>query len=137
LITLEVDPEHARVAGINIALAGLSDMVDIRVGPAIETLPKLLSENRGPFDFVFIDADKPSNADYFQWAMRLTRPGSVIIVDNVVRHGEVIDAKSDDPRVIGTRKFNEILASDTRVSATTIQTVGSKGYDGFAMAVVN
>lgn len=137
LTTLELDPTHARVASVNIALAGLADIVDIRVGPAIETLPKLLAENQGPFDFVFIDADKPSNAEYFQWAMRLTRPGSVIIVDNVVRHGDVIDATNDDPRVIGTRKFNEVLASETRVSATTIQTVGIKGYDGFAIAVVN
>ncbi len=137
LITLEAEPMHVEVARTNIARAGLADLVDIRLGPALETLPRLLAEGLGPFDFVFIDADKENNADYFDWSLKLTHPGSLIIVDNVVRKGAVIDADSDDSRVLGVRRFFEMLAAEPRVSATVIQTVGSKGYDGFAIALVN
>ena len=137
LITLEAEPMHVEVARTNIARAGLADLVDIRLGPALETLPRLLAEGLGPFDFVFIDADKENNADYFDWSLKLTHPGSLIIVDNVVRKGAVIDADSDDSRVLGVRRFFEMLAAEPRMSATVIQTVGSKGYDGFAIALVN
>lgn len=137
LVTLEAEPRHAEVARSNIARAGLADVVDIRLGPALETLPQLVSEGLGPFDFVFIDADKENTADYFVWSLKLTRPGSLIIVDNVVRKGAVINADSDDSKVQGVRRFYEMLAAEPRVSATAIQTVGSKGYDGFAIALVN
>jgi len=137
LITLEADPKHAEVAHANIARAGLANLVEVRLGPASETLPRLAAEGSGPFDLIFIDADKPSYPDYFRWALKLSRRGSVIIADNVVRDGAVIDPASDDPRVQGMRRFNEVLAAEPRVSATEIQTVGSKGYDGFALAVVN
>ncbi len=136
LVTLEVDPDHAAVARANIALAGVGGLVELRLGPALETLPQLLDEGRGPFDLVFIDADKPSIAEYFSWAMRLSRPGTVIIVDNVVRDGKVVNAASEDEDVQGVRRFNEKLSSDPRVVAVEIQTVGSKGYDGFAIALV-
>jgi predicted O-methyltransferase YrrM len=136
LVTLEADPRHAEIARGNIAAAGLADVVQLRVGRAIQTLPQLAAERAGPFDLVFIDADKPSTADYFAWAMRLTRRGSLIVVDNVVRKGKVIEADSDDANVQGIRRFNEALAREARVSATAIQTVGSKGYDGFALALV-
>jgi predicted O-methyltransferase YrrM len=134
LTTLEFEPKHAAVAVANIATAGLSNRVDVRVGPAIRILPTLVGE--GPFDFVFIDADKVSTADYFQWALRLTRVGSIIIVDNVVRDGAIIDACSTDEGVQGVRRFNDLLIKEPRVSATAIQTVGSKGYDGFTLALV-
>ncbi len=137
LVTLEAEPKHAEVARANIARAGLANFVDLRLGLALETLPQLASEGLGPFDLVFIDADKPSTAEYFAWALRLTRQGSLIIVDNVVRKGAVVDEHSDDPSVQGVRRFYEMLAAEPRVSATAIQTVGSKGYDGFAMALVN
>lgn len=136
LITLEVAPTHAEVARANIAAAGLADIVELRLGPALETLPQLAEEGGGPFDLIFIDADKAGTPDYFTWALRLARVGSLIIVDNVVRGGAVIDAASDDPSVQGVRRFNELLAAEPRVSATEIQTVGSKGYDGFAIALV-
>jgi predicted O-methyltransferase YrrM len=136
LITLEADPKHAEVARSNIARAGLAQVVELRLGPALETLPRLAAEGAGPFDLIFIDADKPGYPDYFRWALKLSRRGSVIIADNVVRDGAVIDPASDDPRVQGMRRFNELLAAEPRVSATEIQTVGSKGYDGFALAVV-
>jgi predicted O-methyltransferase YrrM len=136
LITLEADPKHAEVARTNIARAGLADVVELRLGPALETLPQLAAEGRGPFDLIFIDADKQGYADYFAWALRLSRRGSVILADNVVRDGAVIDPASDDPRVQGVRRFNELLAAEPRVSATAIQTVSSKGYDGFALALV-
>ena len=116
--------------------AGLADVVELRVGRAIETLPQLAAERAGPFDLVFIDADKPATADYFAWALRLTRRGSLIVVDNVVRKGEVVEADSDDANVQGIRRFNEARPREPRVSATAIQTVGSKGYDGFALALV-
>ena len=136
LITLEVNPHHADVARANFARADLGDIVELRLGPALQTLPELATENRGPFDFIFIDADKPANADYFTWALRLSRPGSVIIVDNVIRDGAVIDFASKDEDVQGVRRLNELIAAELRVTATTIQTVGSKGYDGFTMALV-
>lgn len=134
LVTLEFDPAHAAVARENFAMAGLSSRIDLKVGRAIDNLPGLEAE--APFDLVFIDADKPSNPDYLAWALKLTRPGSVIIGDNVVRDGAVADASSTDPRVIGTRRMFEMMAAEPRLTATAIQTVGSKGYDGFALAVV-
>ena len=136
LITLESEASHVAVARANISRAGLADVVEVRHGLALETLPRLEAEGRGPFDFIFIDADKPNNPNYFAWALKLSRRGSVIVIDNVVRDGAVIDATSSDANVQGVRRLNEMLASEPRVSATAIQTVGSKGYDGFAMALV-
>jgi predicted O-methyltransferase YrrM len=136
MITLEADARHAAVARANLSRAGLSDTVDLRLGAALETLPKIAAANEGPFDFTFIDADKVSTPEYFSFALRLSRPGSIIVVDNVVRTGAVIDAASADASVQGIRKFNEMLSTDKRVTATAIQTVGSKGYDGFAIAMV-
>lgn len=136
LITLEAEPRHADVARANIARAGLSDVVQVRLGRALDTLPQLAREGAGPFDFIFIDADKVNIPEYFDWSLKLARPGSVIVVDNVVRRGNVIDAASTDANVQGVRRFNEQLAKTERVSATTIQTVGSKGYDGFTLALV-
>lgn len=136
LITLEFDPKHAEAARANLARAGLTAVVELRVGRALDTLPQLAAEGRGPFDLIFIDADKPGTADYFVWALKLSRRGSVIIVDNVVRKGAVADAASDDPNVQGMRRFLDVLAAEKRVNATVIQTVGSKGYDGFALALV-
>jgi predicted O-methyltransferase YrrM len=136
LITLEADPRHAEIARANLAHAGLTDSVQVRLGRALDTLPQLAAEGRGPFDLVFIDADKVNNADYFAWALKLTRRGSLIVVDNVVRNGAVLDADSDDPSVQGVRRLNAMLAAEPRVTATAIQTVGSKGYDGLAIALV-
>jgi predicted O-methyltransferase YrrM len=136
LITLEFSPKHAEVARANIARAGLGDAVEVRVGRAIDSLPQLAAEGRGPFDLVFVDADKESTPEYFEWAMKLTRPGSVIIVDNVVRSGAVADPAKDDAGVRGIRRFTDMLAAERRVTGTVIQTVGSKGYDGLAIAVV-
>jgi predicted O-methyltransferase YrrM len=136
LLTLEVDPQHAQVASTNISRAHLSGVVDLRVGPALEILPRLAAEGHGPFDLIFIDADKPSTPEYFLWALKLSRPGSLIIVDNVIRKGSLIEADSADPAVQGMRRFIELLAAEPRVTATAIQTVGSKGYDGFAIALV-
>ena len=136
LITLEFEPKHAEVARANITRAGLADVVELRVGPALETLPQLATERRGPFDFIFIDADKANYPGYFQWALKLSRPGTVIVADNVVRKGAVIDATSNDPLVQGVRRFHELVAAEPRVSATAIQTVGSKGYDGFTLMIV-
>lgn len=136
LITLEADPKHAAVARANLARAGVADRVEVLVGKALETLPGLAARGRAPFDLVFIDADKENNAAYFQWALKLTRRGSLIITDNVVRDGRVIDATTDDPSVQGTRRFFDALAAEPRVTATAIQTVGSKGYDGMAIALV-
>jgi predicted O-methyltransferase YrrM len=136
IVTLEADDSYAEVARANIERAGFADVVDVRHGAALDLLPGLEAEGAGPFDFVFIDADKQHNAEYFAWALKLTRPGSVIIVDNVVREGHVIDTNSADPSVLGVRRFAEMLANEPRVSATALQTVGSKGYDGFVLAVV-
>lgn len=136
LITLEADASHAEVARANIERAGLGGTVELRLGRALDTLPQLAAEGRGPFDLIFIDADKQHNPDYLTWALKLSRRGSLIIADNVVRHGAVVDAASDDPSVRGVRRFIELLAAEPRVSATVIQTVGSKGYDGFVIALV-
>ncbi|HUN62026.1 MAG TPA: O-methyltransferase [Candidatus Sulfotelmatobacter sp.] len=136
LLTLEAEARHAEVARANFERAGLTHCIEVRLGPALDTLPRVAVEGRGPFDLLFIDANKSAITEYFDWALRLSRPGSLILVDNVIRDGEVIDAESDDPDVQGVRRFNVRLAQETRVSATEIQTVGSKGYDGFAMAVV-
>lgn len=136
LITLEFDAKHADVARKNIERAGLSKVVEIRLGKAMDTLPRLAKEKAGPFDLFFIDADKPNNTNYFNWALKLSRPGSLIIVDNVVRSGAVIDPKSKDESVQGVRKFNKAMAAEPRVMAVEIQTVGSKGYDGMAFALV-
>lgn len=136
LITLEAAPRHAEVARANVARAGLAELVDVRLGRAIDTLPKLADEGAGPFDLVFIDADKQSTPDYFEWALKLTRRGSLIVVDNVVRGGAIADKSRDDEGLRGLRRFNELAAAEPRVSVTAIQTVGSKGYDGFALAVV-
>jgi predicted O-methyltransferase YrrM len=140
LVTLELNPSYAELASANVDLAGLSGLVKIVVGPAIDSLRALIEEGTAPFDMVFIDADKESTPEYFEHALELTRPGSVIVTDNVVRDGGLIDSYSDEPRVLGMRRFHELLAADRagarRVSATTIQTVGSKGYDGFTLALV-
>ena len=136
LITLEIDPKHAEVAKASIRDAGLQGVVEVRVGNALETLPQLSKERSGPFDLIFIDADKENIPAYFDWALKLSHPGSVIVVDNVVRDGEVANADTTDPRVQGVRRFIESLAGDTRATGTVIQTVGTKGYDGFAIVLV-
>ena len=136
LVTLEYDARHAEVARSNLERAGVANAVTIRVGAALETLPKLAAEGAGPFDLAFIDADKANMADYVDWAVRLARPGGVIVADNVVRKGAVTDAASDDPSVTGVRRMNERVAADPRLVATTVQTVGGKGWDGFMLAWV-
>ncbi|KEK21705.1 O-methyltransferase [Bacillus gaemokensis] len=136
LITLESEVHHAEVAKSNIARAGLSDLVEVRIGPALETLPKLNDEGVCPFDLIFIDADKQNNSEYLNWALKLSRKGTVIIGDNVVRKGEVVNASSTDSSVQGVRSFFDALASEPQLSSTAIQTVGSKGYDGFAISIV-
>jgi predicted O-methyltransferase YrrM len=136
LVTLEVDPKHAEVARANLARAGFANIVQVRLGRAIDSLPELEREAAGPFDLAFIDADKPSNPDYFTWALRLSRRGAVIVVDNVVRGGAVADAGTSDAAAQGVRRLNQLMASEPRVSATALQTVGIKGYDGFALALV-
>lgn len=145
LITLEADEKHAKVALANIARAGLAEVVEVKLGPALDTLPRLAADPGGPFDLIFIDADfdlifidadKESYPDYLEWSLKLSRRGTLIIADNIVRKGEVIDASSPDPRVQGTRTFMERLAADPRLAGAAVQTVGSKGYDGFAIAVV-
>jgi predicted O-methyltransferase YrrM len=137
LVTLEFSPKHAEVAKANIARAGVSHKVEIRVGPALDSLPLLAAEKRGPFDFIFVDADKRNNPGYFEWALKLSRPGSVILVDNVVRDGTIADLKNEDPDLAGTRRMHEMIAAEARVTATAIQTVGAKGYDGFTLIRVN
>ena len=137
LITLELNPKHAEVARTNIARAGLDKVVEVRQGPALSSLEQLVSEQAGPFDFIFIDAHKPEYTEYFQWSLKLSRPGTLIIADNVVRNGAVADAATTDELVLGIRRFNDALAQEKRVSATALQTVGSKGYDGLVMALVN
>ena len=136
IVSMEFDPKHAATARVNIANAGLGDAIDVRVGKALDLLPKLAAENPGAFDLFFIDADKANIPSYFEWALKLSRPGSVIVVDNVVREGAILDGASADANVRGLRRFYDMLAAEARVSATAIQTVGSKGYDGFALAVV-
>jgi predicted O-methyltransferase YrrM len=136
LITLEANPKHAEVARANLERAGLAEVVEVRLGRALDTLPQLAAEGRGPFDFIFIDADKPSYPDYLRWALELSRGGSLIVADNVIRGGAVREGSNRDPNVQGVRRFNERLAAEPRLIATAIQTVGSKGYDGFAIALV-
>ncbi|MEW2050506.1 O-methyltransferase [Streptomyces sp. NPDC051445] len=136
LVSLEYDPRHAEVATRNIARAGLDKVVEVRVGAALESLPLLADENPPPFDLVFIDADKVNNAHYLEWALKLTSAGSLIVVDNVVRGGQVADAANDSGDVLGTRAAIELIGSHPRLSGTAVQTVGAKGYDGFALARV-
>ena len=137
LITLELNSKHAEVARKNIARAGLKDVTEVRQGPALGSLEQLVTERAGPFDFIFIDADKPAYTEYFQWSLKLSRPGTLIIADNVVRNGAVADPATKDDLVLGIRRFNDAVAKEKRVSATALQTVGSKGYDGLVMALVN
>jgi predicted O-methyltransferase YrrM len=136
LVTLELDPHHADVARVNFKMAGLADLIDLRVGPALESLEALGAEKAAPFDLVFIDADKPNNPNYLAWALRLSRPGTVIVCDNVIRDGAVLDESGRDPNVEGARAAFSFLAKEAGLEATAIQTVGAKGYDGFAIAIV-
>ena len=133
---MEFDPVHAGMAETNIRRAGLEEKVDIRVGKAIELLPALAAESVGPFDLIFIDADKPPYAEYFEWALKLSRPGTLIIFDNVVRDGKVLDPQSADAAVMGVQRLNKLLAADQRVTATIMTTVGLKDYDGMAIVLV-
>lgn len=136
VVTIEFDPRHAEVARENIAREGVNELVDLRVGAALDVLPKLAAENAGPFDLSFIDADKANNAAYFDWAVRLSRPGALIVVDNVVRDGGVADPSTKDDSALGARALFDAVAADRRVTATAVQTVGSKGWDGFLIALV-
>lgn len=136
LVTLELDPAYAAVAQANVDRAGCGDRVDIRVGPALDSLASLHAAGAGPFDLAFIDANKDDNPAYVDWAVRMARPGSLIVLDNVVRDGAVVDGSSTDPRVLGVRRATEAMAADSRLTATAVQTVGEKGWDGFALAVV-
>jgi predicted O-methyltransferase YrrM len=136
LITLEYDAHHAAIARANLARAGVEHLVDVRVGRALDTLPQLERERVGPFDFIFIDADKQGYVDYLRWSLKLARVGTLIVADNVVREGKVLDAESDDSLVQGVQRFNEALAAEPRVVATALQTVGKKGHDGMAIALV-
>ena len=136
VVTLELEQHHADVAQVNFKMAGLSDRIDLRIGPALKSLEMLGAENAGPFDLVFIDADKPNNPNYLTWAMRLSRPGTVIVCDNVIRDGAVLEENGSDPNVEGARAAFSFMAKAAGLEATAIQTVGAKGYDGFAIAIV-
>ena len=136
MVTLEFEPKHAKVATANISRAGLAQVVEIRVGAGLESLARLVEEGVEPFDMIFIDADKPNNPNYLEWAMKLSRVGTLIVLDNVIRDGEVADASSLDEKVIGVRRCLDKMAAEPRLEATALQTVGSKGWDGFAMALV-
>ncbi len=136
LVTLEADPSYAEVARDNISGAGLGALVDLRVGPALDLLPQLDAEGTGPFDLTFIDADKVHSPEYFDWALRHSNPGALIVCDNVVRDGKLTDPNCEDPAIVAQRRLHEQLAAESRVEATTIQTVGGKGYDGFTLALV-
>lgn len=136
VVTLELEPKHASIAQRNIEKAGLSRRVDLRIGSAAESLAALVAGSADPFDFIFIDADKAGYPDYLKWSMKLSHPGTVIVADNVVRDGKVIDPKNPDPNIQGVRRFTRLIAREPRLSTTVLQTVGSKGYDGFAIAVV-
>jgi predicted O-methyltransferase YrrM len=136
LISLEADPSYAGVAAASIAAAGLGEVAEVRVGPALDQLPQLEAERAGPFDLTFIDADKVHTPDYFAWALEHSRPGSLIVADNVVRDGRLADPDDEEPAIAAQRRFHEQLAAEPRVEATTIQTVGGKGYDGFSIARV-
>ena len=137
LVSLEIDPRHASIARKNIERAGLSSKVEVRVGKAIDLLPGMVKESEGPFDMIFIDADKPPYAEYFEWALKLSKSGTLIIADNVIRDGKVLDPNHEDPMVQGAQRFNKALAANNQVSATILQTIGVKEYDGMAIAVVN
>jgi predicted O-methyltransferase YrrM len=136
LVTMEFSPKHAEVAQQNIARAGLSHLVEIRIGAAADSLAKLYAEDPTPFDLIFIDADKPNNPTYLEWALKFAHQGTLIVIDNVIRDGKIADPNDPDPSITGTRTMFEMLAANPRVSATALQTVGSKGYDGFAIALV-
>ena len=136
MVTLEVDPKHAEVARRNFERAGRAGSIELRLGAALEVLPRLVQESAGPFDLVFVDADKPNLPDYFSWSLELSRPGTLIVIDNVVREGDVVDAASPDASVQGVRRMNDRIAAEPRVTATTLQTVGGKGYDGLAFVLV-
>ena len=137
ILTLELEAKHAEVARKNFARAGRQDAIELKLGPALETLPRLVAENAGPFDLIFVDADKANLADYFTWSVKLARPGTLILVDNVVRDGEVVNAASADDMVHGVRRMNARIAAEPRVSATVLQTVGGKGWDGLAFVLVD
>jgi caffeoyl-CoA O-methyltransferase len=136
VITIEANPSYAEVARKNLRRAGVHDRVTVRVGRGLDVLPEVEAEGLDPFDMIFIDADKPPYAEYFAWALRLSRPGTLIVADNVIREGEVLNPETADPMVTGVRRFNEVLASESRVTAVVLQTVGPKGHDGMALAVV-
>jgi predicted O-methyltransferase YrrM len=136
IITLEADPKHAEVARKNFARAGVEGKVELRLGKALDTLPKVASDGRGPFDLFFIDANKSNMPEYFEWSLKLARPGSVIIADNVVREGAVLDTKSKDADIQGIRRFLEMVGKEKRASGTALQTVSTKNYDGFALVLV-
>lgn len=137
LVTLEFEPKHAEVARANFVRAGLDGQIDLRLGKALDLLPQLETEGAGPFDFIFIDADKPPYPEYFEWAVRLARPGALIVADNVIRGGRVLDPNSPDENVPGVRRLNAMLADNPAVTATILQTVGAKEHDGMVLAVVN
>ena len=137
LITLEIEPKHAELAKQNFATAGLSSLIDVRLGKAIDILPQLLKENAGPFDMIFIDADKEPYTEYFEWALKLSRKGTLIVADNVIREGKVIDSSNSDEMVKGVQRFNKALSKNKSVTATIIQTIGAKDHDGMALAVVD
>jgi predicted O-methyltransferase YrrM len=137
LVTIEFDQANADIARQNIIKAGLDPIVDIKVGKALDILPEIEAEELGPFDFIFIDADKPPYPEYFEWAIKLSRPGTIIVADNVIREGKVLDPESDDEKVKGVQRLNKMLAENKQVTATIIQTVGNKYHDGMAIAVVN
>jgi predicted O-methyltransferase YrrM len=137
LITLEINPKHAAIAQKNINRSGLSDIVEIKLGKALDILPQLVKEDAGPFDMIFIDADKPPYTEYFEWSLKLSRPGTLIIADNVIRDGKVLQEKNPDEMVGGVKRFNKALAVNNSVTATIMQTVGIKEYDGMAIAIVN
>jgi len=136
LVTLEIDPARAALARANVARAGLATRVDMRVGPALDTLPRLAAEGAGPFDLIFLDADKRNNPGYLEWSLRLARPGTLIVDDNIVRGGAVADPETRDPDALGVRRFNEMVAADPRLAAAAMQTVGAKGWDGLALVLV-
>jgi predicted O-methyltransferase YrrM len=136
LVTLEFEPKHAEVARKNFEHAGLSTQIELRLGTAVESLRQLIAEKHEPFDFIFIDADKENYLDYFKLSLKLSRAGTCIVADNVIRQGAVIEPNHEDSRVQGVRRFMDALAAEPRVDATAVQTVGSKGYDGFAIALV-
>jgi len=137
VITIEYDPHHADIASRNIAKAGLTDQIDLRVGKAMDLLKELIAKNEDPFDFIFIDADKPPYTEYFELALELSHPGTVIVCDNIIREGKVLDENTTDEKVKGVQRFNTMLASNPKVTATIMQTVGAKEYDGMAIAIVN